>query len=288
MRSSRHVPRIAPIALALGLVVAGCGVTAGPSPSPTSFWIDHPPGAREIVLRYDSGGGHAPWELFLSMPPVFTLYGDGTVVYRNPAADQPLAEGSIIRNVPLQTFKLTEEQVQGLLAFALADSGLGIARARYDYPALADGPWSVFTVRAGGLDKTVEVYGLGIEGPDVPDPQIRKAMARLAERLTGWDLLSSIQVIAYVPERYRAVLTEDPAIPQGGPRSWPWSTIAPSDFVLDPNGLQVPNRVLTAAEVAETGLSNLEGGAWGISLASPGGGGAYRLTLRPLLPDEDR
>jgi hypothetical protein len=286
---------------ALGLVLAACGAIGEPTPSPGQTGqptpaptsppaIDHPTGETDVVLRLEQGGGLVPFGFFITQTPLFTLYGDGTIIYRNPRLDPPPAEGSIIRNNPLRIARLSAEQMQSLLAFALADGGLGVARARYDYGIIADAPWSTFTIRAGGLDKKVDVYALGIEGPDVPDAAIRAAMGRLAEQLRGMDALSSVEARSYEPQRYRGVLLEDPGIPAGGPRVWPWTDIQPSDFVIrnDPDGPSAPIRVMTPEEVAATGLDRLEGGASAIFLRGPGDAKVYSLAVRPLLPDESR
>jgi len=44
--------------------------------------------------------------------PHFTLYGDGTVIFRNPMLEAPQPQGSVFLMNPLRTAKLTEAQTQ--------------------------------------------------------------------------------------------------------------------------------------------------------------------------------
>jgi hypothetical protein len=192
----------------------------------------------------------------------------------------------VVRDVPFQTAVLTEEQIQGLLTFALNDGGLGIARGTYEHGGIADAPTSIFTLNAGGLSKTVSVYALGIEGPGTPDEGARLAFAELGERLRDFD--AGGDTALYEPERFRGVLYD--AFGGGQPNAWPWPDIAPSDFVAsnDPNvpATGFPSRVMTRDEVALLGLDDVEGGVQGVILEAPDGA-IYSLALRPLLPDEE-
>ena len=70
--------------------------------------------------------------------PHFTLYGDGTVIFRNPMLEPPPAEGSVFKMNPLRTAKLSEEQIQDLLMLALTEGGLAVARPEYRNDMVAD------------------------------------------------------------------------------------------------------------------------------------------------------
>ncbi len=218
--------------------------------------------------------------------PIFTLYGDGTVIFRNPmnAFLEPI--GSIYPAHPFRTAKLNEEQIQQTLAFALGDGGLGAARANYENNMIADAGTAIFTVDAGGIKKTVSVYALGLEMDGMADAMARAAFKRLADGLGNFDNGGAIATEVYMPERYRGILMDGAAAPDQKP--WPWTEIQPADFPFpaDPNAFQMAQRVLTPADVAELGFEEVEGGFQGMVLVGPDGGKIYSLSLRPLLPDE--
>lgn len=299
---SNHAAR--PVALAtivLSLVTVACsgfppGGTPGPaqgpaSPSPdATTGIDHPTGATDVVLRVSSGGGFMIAGFAAVEAPSFTLYGNGTVVFRDPTAAPPAppANSSIIPGLPFKTARLDEAQVQALLQSALGESGLGIARPRYDLPTVADGPTTTFEVHAGGLDKTVEVYALGLEDPTSPDAAARKAFAALADKLAKFDQGGVFATQPYIPAAYRGVLMSADGIVANDIRQWPWGSLKPEDFTItsDPTVPSLPIRTFTPDELAPLDLPDLEGGAQGIYLQGPGDGKVYNLALRPLLPDE--
>ena len=140
------------------------------SPSTADFGaIEHATGAADILLRYEEGGGFMAPSFTVAQTPIFTLYGDGTIVFRNPMLEGPAPDGSVFRLNPLRTAKLSEDQIQDLLAYALGEGSLGIARAQYDFGGVADASTGTFTVNAGGIKKSVAVYALGMDTPDVPD-----------------------------------------------------------------------------------------------------------------------
>jgi len=111
-----HARRTASLLLtsALATVVAACSAagasppatTAGPSavPSvgpaatPAADAIEHKTGATDVVLRYEEGGGFIMPAFTAAAVPHFTLYGDGTVIFRNPMLEPPPAEGSVLSN----------------------------------------------------------------------------------------------------------------------------------------------------------------------------------------------
>ena len=271
------------------------GASAEPSPvvSPSASTVDlgaieHATGATDIVLRYDEGGGFVPPSFTVSQTPIFTLYGDGTVVFRNITAEGPAPEGSVIRQNPLRTARLTEDQIQDLLAYALGEGRLGIARAQYDFGGIADASTATFTIEAGGIKKTVNVYALGMDTPDLPDRPVREAFARLAERLGNLDQGGVIQTDVYRPAASRAILMDGTGMVVPDVRAWSWKGIAPTDFKApaDPNAFQAATKTLTPDDVAAIGIKDPEGGFSNLILNGAGDGKLYSLALRPLLPDE--
>jgi hypothetical protein len=251
--------------------------------------IAHATGPRDVVLRFDSGPDVAVSDLagdFFRPGPEFTLYGDGTAIFRNERADLPAAEGPIIRARPFALAKLDEDEVQSLLVFALGEGGLGEACARYEAPASDDPTSSVFTIRAGGFDRRVEVIGSA------------NPLEALADHLRNFERAGNIPTQVWVPDRYWGNLLEAAPYLEGGllpdPRDagivpWPWPGITPADFVtpVDPGG-EALRRVMSAVEAAVLGLSNNGGIVKRVYLVGPDGVTIYSFSLWPMLPDETR
>lgn len=288
--------------LSVTLLVAACtgggdGATApgsGASVPPTGVietpdfgGIEHPTGATDVVLRFEEGGGFVMPAFLATQAPIFTLYGDGTIIFRNPLLDPLEAVGTVFPLRSFRTARLSEEQVQDLLQLALGDGGLGAARPDYQNNMISDASTAVFTVNAGGLQKTVSIYALGLEIDNTPDAAARAAFKRLADRLGNFDDGGTFQTAEFVPERYRGILLEgQPGAP--GAQPWPWPDIAPADFVsnADPNAFALPARVMTPEEVEGLGIEAFAGGFQGLVLIGSDDGKVYEFSLRPLLPDE--
>jgi len=263
------------------------GASSSPGESPDFGAIDHLTGATDVVLRFEEGGGFVMPDFLATQAPIFTLYGDGTIIFRNPALEPLEPIGPVFPMRPFRTAHLTEEQVQDLLITALGEGGLGVARPDYPNDLVADAPTAVFTVNAGGIKKTVSIYALGLEMENVPDGPARAAFAKLASRLGNIDDGGAFATAEYAPERYRGILLDgQPGVPDAKP--WPWTDIAPTDFASngDPNAFQLPARVMTTEDVAALGIEPYAGGFQGLTLIGPEDGKSYSFSLRPLLPDE--
>ena len=111
-----------------------------PTDSPAAAdGLDHPTGATDIVLRYDVGGGFMIAGLAASQVPIFTLYGDGTVVFRKQSRRRcRRSRQRHARPTRLRMAKLSESQIQDLLGPAIGQGGLGVAREQYDNPMVMD------------------------------------------------------------------------------------------------------------------------------------------------------
>jgi hypothetical protein len=286
-RSAARPPALAISLLAALVLVAGCakapGASAEPSPSGN---LAHPTGATDLVLRVFVGGGFVPPGYFATEAPAFSLYGDGTVIFRDAAGPLPSSMDGIVRGRPFRQVHLSEPEVQALLASALDAGGLRTARTEYTLP-VADAPTTTFTIVAGGISKQVSVNGLGI-APDTAagtDKAQLLALATLRDQLVGFAATAS-GATAWVTDRYRGSLLEATT---GTGRPWPWTTFGPDTFtkVSDTGSLPWPTRTLSRSEVAALDIPDLDGGAIGILLRSPAAGGPLlSLNLRPLLPDE--
>ena len=268
------------------------------SPTAATGTIAHPIGAAELVLRFAEGGGFVMPTFAMIQVPYFSLYGDGTVIYRPASAPWPETKpGEPLRFPPLQVATMTEEHVQTLLRDALGAGGLGVARERYDNNQVADAPTAVFTVNADGRQRRVSAYALGmmIDDPANPNPDaaILTAMAAFAERLRNFDREvargGGVASGLYFPTRFRASILEGGPGGDGIPRPWPWPTFGPEGFatVDQGDGFGFASRAISGLEMSLLGIAKPEGGVSGISLRAPNGT-VYGLGIRPLLPDEQR
>jgi hypothetical protein len=263
--------------------------SGSPALSPAAGGLEHPTGATDVVLRSEVGGGFVMAGFAASQVPTFTLYGDGTIVFRNDAQELPPMQGSVMRTNPLRTAKLSEDQIQDLLVYALEVAGLGVARAQYDNPMVADAGTTTFTIDAGGVKKAVAITALGMEDvPGVPDMAARRGFGELATRLADFDQGGAIATDVYRPTAYRGILMDGTGNTDPNVVPWPWDDIKPADFKgpADPNAFQLATRTLTPEEVAALGIDGPEGGFQNLLLGGPGDGKLYSFALRPLLPDD--
>jgi hypothetical protein len=267
------------------------GPATSPSAQPsTSGAIQHKTGASDVVLRVESGGGFVPIDFLATQAPTFTLYGNGVVVFQPKVEQfpQPDANG-VVKGVPWRTATLDEGQIQELLEFALGPGGLGGARETYMEGGIADAPSTIFTVHAGGIDKTVTINALSEEPRPGPDALARVAFWKLAARLGDFDEGGRIPTDVYSPDRFRGVLIEREAQPGVVPMEWPWGAIPFAEFKPGPQDgsgpTTFPHRTLTAAEAAALKLEGIEGGVQGIAIKASDGK-IYGLVLRPLLAEE--
>ena len=255
--------------------------TAGPTTSPTAIpGLQHPTGATDVILRMETGGGFAPIEFMATNAPIFTLYGDGTAIWRDPTAAQPDPIGGVNRLAPFHVARLGEDGIQALLDEALGQGALGVAVGPY-IGAGADIPSTTFTIAVNGAVKQVTVVGLSPE-MHPQDQLIVGALSHLAERLQGFASVVSGQI--YTPSGYRGVLTSIDQ-PFGPVVAWPWPAVSADDFVKGPNDF-LTTRTMSPTEVTALGIPGIEGGLSSLNLSKDGK--LYSFSLRPLLPDETK
>src|SRR5262245_41341949 len=279
--TNAHARRLSILASALtATVLAACTPTGGGSPSPsaspsatptpsgTPVGIEHKTGAKDVVLRFEEGGGFVPMGWLAGQAPTFTLYGDGTVIFRDWSKPQPAAIGDSSPQLPYQIVKLTEEEVQQLLEYVIGPGALGIARAQYNDAMCADCPTAVFTINAGGNSKTVSVLGLGFDNPQSPDALVLKQLADAGTRLREF---KAANAPVWHPDRYRGVLSADAF---GAGRDWPWPALGPIDWheITLPDGATWNARTMSAAEIDALNMDGIEGGVINVVVNGPGDG----------------
>jgi hypothetical protein len=260
-----------------------------PTPAATPEGLVHPTGPTDIILSYDLAGGFVAIEWLAAHVPIFTLYGDGTVVFVQTTAEAKQAAGGASLNQPLRTAKLSEEQVQALLLYALQDGGLAVAKEEYSNMMVADAPTAVFTIAADNDTKTVSAYGLGFESEPTADSAVLKQLATLADRLANFDQNGTLASEPYEATAYKAVITEQ----QGGVQGvqvtdWPWTDLTVADFKVpaDPNQLPQGTATITPEQAAALGVEGYQNGVAGGIYVKGDDGKTYSLVLRPLLPHE--
>jgi len=197
----------------------------------------------------------------------------------------------MVRARPFWIGKLNEGQIQSVLRYALDASGLRAAPERYDAQVDTDDPGhSIFTIRADGLDKRVEVIGSTHPYQD------------LGDRLRHIDEWVEFPPVTWSPPvtpsgiQFHAVLVEaDMWIELGVlPRPskaqivpWPWTDITPDDFTgLD--RYREGRRDLSAAEAAVLDLSHGGEVVRRLYLRGPDTETLYAFSQWPVLPRESR
>jgi hypothetical protein len=247
---------------------------AAPTGTPNPDGIAHPTGATDVVLRAGLESGFMRMETVMGRVPLFTLYGDGRVllVPEDPGAAPEAASR-------LRETRLSEDEVQRLLRYALVDGGLGVARE--DYPAMVmDAPNTVFELRADGMDRRIVVNALSADPAPGPDAAAYRAFAGLLA-----DLQSIPTAADYGPGQAVAILAETGGAPGVPTTAWPWPDLSPADFAqpAEADAIPFPKRLLDAGEAEAAGvdpkattLLNVDGPD----------GRTYALVIRPALPEE--
>ena len=265
------------------------GVAPPPRGAPPSGLIAHAMGPTDVVLRYDRdpdiGLSELGGEQF-SPGPEFTLYGDGTVIFRTTAGEAPSAGARIVRGQPFRIVRLDAADTQALLRYALGEGGLTDACERYETNDTDGSDSHILTVRAGGLVKRIDVGG--------PSP-----LGTLLSELGAYKPAPGIAARVWAPDRYWGILFEAaPAIESGlipkpsevGSSPWPWSNLTPADFSGRAEGgwIGYPRRVMSTAAASVLNLSDDGGVVQRIYIVGPDDKTIYYFSLWPVAPDEPR
>lgn len=298
-------------------VVAACGEgrTSGgqevsPAPSPTPVTqpsptaspttgasrIPHPDGPDELVLRIERTGGFVPQFHAVTELPLFSLFGDGSVVTLGPQI--MIYPPPALPNVLVT--KLTEEGVQAILQ-AAEEAGLLAGDRSYELGTIADATTTVFTVNARGKTSVVRVYALleaDPNDPGIPEDERadRERLRAFYERALSFPAWLPERAIA-VPERpYRVERLQlvvvpvdsrtEPQAPDVQPGELDWPLATPLEQFGDPHPNLWPEARCGVVEQAELAVV-LEAMAQANTLTRWRSAGAlYHVYPRPLLPDE--
>lgn len=285
--------RSAPLAVVplLLLLTAACAqqggdVDAGASGSDASYPAD------AVVFRMEYVGGYVPPAVTATGLPAVSVYGDGrvitqgatTLVYPGPALPS------------LQLGRIGPDELTSLITQARA-AGVG-SDVDLGKPPVADAASTRFTVFGETGSETFEVYALaesaGVqEGLTAEQRAARDALRTFAESLTSESgplgAAAGTDVQQYVPTAVAAVAELWVARDQAGAGdqpdeqpevAWPGPAL-PGDEIGKGLGLSC---VAASGDAADKLLAV----AARASSATPwtSGGQRWRITLRPLLPDE--
>jgi hypothetical protein len=281
-----------PIGLSAAVVLAGCAVA---SPAPGGGPVVHP-GGTAVVVRVEYTGGLVPYETIFTSLPHFNLFGDGRVILQGPVSEQD--PGPALPNLLVR--RLTEEGIQSVIQ-RVTETGLFETSQSFTGASqvVADAQSTVFTLRADSRETIVDVYALGFfiegeapEGISEEEVAAHEALTALQVDLVNiesWmpaDDWAEAEWLPYVPTAFRLLVSnadDQPPLPEEGePMPWPGST--PPDEIGEESPLQGVRCGLVMGD---------EAAAWHEALSEANQltkwtyeGHVYRVTPRPLLPDE--
>jgi hypothetical protein len=252
--------------------------------------IDHPTGPSDLLVRVTIGGGFVPVEWNLTSVPSFSLYGDGTLI--SPGAQIELYPGPALPAIASRP--VTESGIQAILREAL-DATDETPPDLGDMGAMnvADAPTTVITVRADGIERTIEVYALA-ELPDRPDgmpEEVFEARRRLSNLVTKLGALDP-----WLPQ---GSLGEETMYRTEAARLFVGEYVKVDDLPQDPIAWPIDGSLARFGEPTEPGsyrCGTLSAGDWrtlhdAASRANQltpwtDAGDRFSILFRPLLPDE--
>lgn len=262
--------------LAVAALPGGPVSAASPAASPAASAATD---TGAVILQMDVSPGFVPQTVRQLATPTFTLYADGTAIYR------PATGGTYDAPPPLKQAQLTPAQIDELLAYAAGPGGLAAADEVYDNRFVTDQPTTTFSIVSPDLTKMVSVYALGFPPPTPgPDDEELAALTALAATLSDFDA----QVAAghaqadglYEPTQYLATVTLMSSSDTSTVTPW---QVADIDLPTPEEGSQAI-LILTADQVAQ--VTTVPSG--GVSLNVETAGGAHvNVTIRPMLPDDE-
>ncbi|MFG1604536.1 hypothetical protein [Actinoplanes sp. NPDC049265] len=278
----RRFPVVASAALAL-IALSACartdanGAPAGDAPSSNA-----PGTGGDLVLRMTSEGGFVPAERVVGRIPEVSVYADGRVITEGPVP--AIYPGPAMPN--LQVTTITREQVTALAQEAQAagvrtGSDLG-------QPGVADAPNTRIDVIVDGTTQSVSVMALREAQENDPrlTPEQRAARVKLvkfADKLRGYGTGPQSQPYraAKVAALAQPYVRQNDGMPgEFTPVAWPGPALPGEN--LNPNvkiGCVVADGPAVQA-AATKGKANQQT-PW------TSGSDQFRITFRPLLPDEN-
>jgi hypothetical protein len=288
----RHTLTPLAIAAVIALGLAACGDDTD-SPSATepttgetlppvdtdpvdtgSDGIQHPTGADDVVVRIGYEGGFVPVEyVFLDLPTLLVT-GDGRVIVQGPQIE--IYPGPLLPN--LQERTISEDGIQAVLRLA-RDHDLFRDVTYADDPMIADAPYTVVTIWAGGATYEHEAYALGMGGDSETD-EARAQLASFVAAVTdiagaaGADTLGPEAPYETTSYLIRATVADEATAPDDiAPTMVDWPADAPVRLADASECATVPAEPFTDLFATATQLT------WFVDA-----GVTYQLTVKPQLP----
>jgi hypothetical protein len=285
----------------MALLVAACGSTSTPSPTPpsggpsaapTGTPAPSTPAAVELLLRISNEGGFIGPAATLAAIPTVSVYSDGRIM--TPGPIDAIYPGPLLPPVAV-----TDVGPAGAQAIVAAIRAAGLDKPFTGDPGVGnpDSGTTVFSVTVDGATITTRLH-FGGGGPGLPgglggspDPT-RDAAQHLLERLQDpsatWG--STPVRSTLVPTAYRVFVA--PGAPVGDGSTTEPSAEWPLATALDAFGVPaVPDRGITG--LRQGAVFGADALALGPVLRAAtqltgfsSGGKLYTLYVRPLLPDE--
>lgn len=266
----------------LAVLAAACG--GGAKTGPKAGGITYEKGPESLVLRIEFKGGFVPPTAKLTEFPQVSLFGDGRYVTMGPQID--IFPGPALPN--LLSRKVEEAGMTAILA-AAKEAGLLAGNRRLEDQTVADAPTTVFTVKADGKTHVVEAVALseGVGGGQ--DPAFRKTLSEFRDLMTDlprWLPKGSVsEETAYTATAVRLLVEPYSKDVEGGrqqPANWPAGALSAfGNARQEQPGLRCGVvRGTEAAKALAAGRTANQLTPW------RSGGKEYKVTFRPLLPDE--
>jgi hypothetical protein len=267
----------------LVVAIAGCApsssalVTPGP-PSSTRVFAD----GGTLVIRYgcERGPVQEPQDR-ICWGPAFSLYGDGTVIYRDATAAVTIVDEHDWIYPAYETALIPAVDAAAIVADVRRELDPLVeatAPPRRTPPILYPDPlwWDRFVLDVDGRPIDIAPG----QGP-VPPAGVEAPVGDTVRRLEAWTPPDGVTAAPYEPDRFCAWIAA------AGPadRDWPWPDLAPSDFAPEP-GSALRSHPLTPAQARLLDPDPV-GGHKGAVVATPTGDDALWLAYRALMPDED-
>ncbi|MCI0425754.1 MAG: hypothetical protein L0Z47_07890 [Actinobacteria bacterium] len=255
------------IGVALALGVTACGADGGSNTRSPD----------DAIIQIHLEGGFAPPDWLLARGPIFTLTGDGRLIYEGPVI--AIFPGPLLPNY--QMTQLTGDDVDQLLTL-VNQMGLPGIVDEVDNSALdflADAGTDVITYWDQNGAHRYGVYALGFE--EEPEREATRVFAELRSVLD--QLAGAGESHPYVGEQARVVVGEGVLDPEfQDVRDWPF----PGE---DIEGWQVVADAWRCKVLASDVLSTFDDATKSTLWRAPDSGGAsdlLKVLVRPLHPGE--
>jgi len=283
--------RTAAATIATLLTLGACADAAPTGRGGGGGGIGHSSAPDHLLVRVAWEGGFVPVETTYTNLPLFSLYGDGTLV--TPGAQIEINPPPALPAMSERA--VDEEGIQAILREAIGATGdLPDDLDDIGMVMIADAPTTVITVSVDEVERTVRVYALGemTERPEGMPEDVFRARQRLQELVTkltglsGWLPAGSLGPESdYEADASRLILAD---VRKGGPYGQPeiaWPLEQPLATFGEPSG------------VAELRCGVVRGDDWStvrVEAAEANqetpwvddDGGSFTILFRPLLPDE--